>query len=126
MLEKTVTVGEKVVKLRSSGAVPRMYRIKFGRDIFLDMLKLQEAYIANVDHREASNMSVEELTIFENVAYIMALHADPSVPDSIDKWLEEFEILSIYDVLPHVLELWKINNVSIAEAKKNDPQPSDR
>lgn len=126
MVEKTISVGEKVVKLKSSGAVPRMYRIKFGRDIFLDMLKLQEAYVANVDHQEASHMSVEELTIFENVAYIMALHADPSVPDSIDEWLEGFEILSIYDVLPHVLELWKINNVSIAEAKKNAPQPSDK
>ena len=29
MLEKTITVGDKQVKFRSSATIPRLYRIKF-------------------------------------------------------------------------------------------------
>ena len=37
MLEKTVKIGDTDVKFRSSASVPRLYRIKFGRDIFKDL-----------------------------------------------------------------------------------------
>ena len=51
-------------------------------------------------------MEIEDLEIFENVAYIMAFHADPSIPKTIDEWLEQFEMFSIYEILPEILELW--------------------
>ena len=40
MLEKTVIVGDKEVTFRSSATIPRLYRIKFKRDIFKDLSKL--------------------------------------------------------------------------------------
>lgn len=40
MLKKTVKVGERDVTFRSSAAIPRMYRIKFKRDIFKDLTRL--------------------------------------------------------------------------------------
>jgi hypothetical protein len=49
----------------------------------------------------------------------MAKHADSSVPNSIDEWLENFETFSIYQVLPQILELWKLNTESFAQSKKN-------
>lgn len=122
MLEKTVRIGDKDVKFKCSAAVPRMYRIKFGRDIFRDLGKLEKSFKDNADNSEASMMEIEDLEMFENVAYIMNLHADPDVPKNIDEWLEQFEMFSIYEVLPEILDLWSSNLVSTSEAKKNKPR----
>ena len=117
MLEKTVKIGDRDVKFRSSASVPRLYRIKFKRDIFRDLTKLEKAYNRKTD--EGDEMQIEDLEIFENVAYIMALHADPSIPPTIDEWLDQFEMFSIYEVLPEILELWGSNMITDIESKKN-------
>ena len=44
MLQKTVNICGKDVNFRSSASVPRLYRAKFGRDIFKDLSKLEKAY----------------------------------------------------------------------------------
>ena len=118
MLQKTVKLGNQEVTFKSSAAIPRMYRVKFGRDIFKDLSKLEQAYKANVG-KESSSMQIEDLEIFENVAYIMAFHADPSIPKTIDEWLDQFDMFSIYQVLPEILELWGANLVTDIESKKN-------
>ena len=118
MLQKTVNICGKEVNFRSSASVPRLYRAKFGRDIFKDLSKLEKAYRDN-GSEEASAMEIEDLEIFENVAYIMAFHADPSIPKTIDEWLEQFDMFSIYEVLPEILELWGTNLITDVEAKKN-------
>ena len=43
MIQKTVKVGDKEVTFRSSAAIPRLYRIKFRRDIFKDLSKLEKS-----------------------------------------------------------------------------------
>ncbi|MBR2188421.1 MAG: hypothetical protein IJ860_03275 [Eubacterium sp.] len=118
MIQKTVEICGKEVKFRSSASVPRLYRAKFGRDIFKDLAKLEKAY-KDKGGEEGSNMEIEDLEIFENVAYIMAFHADPSIPKTIDEWLEQFEMFSIYEVLPEILELWGTNLITDVESKKN-------
>ena len=63
---------------------------------------------------------IESLEVFENIAYIMAKHADPeNVPDNPDEWLEAFNTFSIYEVLPQLIELWGLNVETQAESKKN-------
>lgn len=42
------------------------------------------------------DMQIDDLEIFENVAYIMAYHADPSIPGTIEGWLDEFEMLKLF------------------------------
>ena len=118
MLEKTLTICGQDVTFRSSASVPRMYRIKFGRDIFKDINRLEKSYKDN-GGEDASSMEIEDLEIFENVAYIMALHADPTIPKTIDEWLEQFDMFSIYEILPEILELWGTNFITDLEAKKN-------
>ena len=117
MLEKTVLISGKEVRFRSSAAVPRLYRIKFKRDIFKDLSKLETSYKGKTDDGE--ELQIEDLEIFENVAYIMAWHADPTIPETIDEWLEQFEMFSIYEVLPEILQLWGTNLITDAESKKN-------
>ena len=98
MLEKTVAIGDKQVRFRSSASVPRLYRIKFKRDIFKDLARLEKSFREN-GGEDGSMMEIDDLEIFENVAYIMAFHADPTIPSTIDEWLEQFEMFSIYQVL---------------------------
>lgn len=62
---------------------------------------------------------IEDLEIFENVAYVMAYHADHTIPGNIDDWLDQFEMFSIYEVLPEILELWGTNLITDVNAKKN-------
>lgn len=117
MLKKTVKVGEQEVTFKSSAAIPRMYRIKFKRDIFKDLTKLEKSYKDKDDGTK--ELEIEDLEIFENVAYIMALHADKSIPDTIEDWLDQFEMFSIYEILPEILELWGSNLFTDVTARKN-------
>ena len=117
MLEKIIIVDGKEVKFRSSATVPRLYRIKFGRDIFKDLAKLEKAYKGKEE--DGDELQIDDLEIFENVAYVMAFHADPSIPGTIEEWLDQFEMFSIYEVLPEILKLWGTNLITDAEAKKN-------
>ena len=54
-----------------------------------------------------------------HIAYVMAKHADPSIPDNPEDWLDEFNTFSIYQVLPKLIELWGMNIKTDVEAKKN-------
>ena len=117
MLEKTVLASGKEVRFRSSAAIPRLYRIKFKRDIFKDLSKLESSYKGKTDDGE--ELQIEDLEIFENVAYIMAWHADPTIPGTIEEWLDEFEMFSIYQILPEILDLWGTNLVTDIQSKKN-------
>jgi hypothetical protein len=118
MLQKTTKIGDKEVAFRSSATIPRLYRVKFKRDIFKDLSKLEKSYKGRTQSGES--FEIEDLEIFENVAYIMAYHADNTIPDNIDDWLDQFEMFSIYEVLPEILELWGTNLVTDVQSKKNE------
>lgn len=114
----------KKVKFKASAALPRMYRMKYGRDIFKDLKALVEE-VGDKDP-EASDIDFKFLETFENIAFMMAKHADPSIPDNVDEWLEGFNTFSIYMVLPQIVELWGMNMQTDAEAKKKFGQLSGK
>jgi hypothetical protein len=124
MIEKTIKISGKPVTFRSSAAIPRIYRLKFRRDIFKDLSKLEKSYQAR--SKDSEDFEIDDLEIFENVAYIMAYHADPSIPKTIDEWLDQFEMFSIYQVLPEILELWGSNLMTDVQAKKGLAEVSGR
>lgn len=113
----TITVDGKEVTLRASAAVPRLYRIKFRRDIILDMQAVARA-VEDKD-QTGQDLPLEALELFENMAYIMAKHGDKdAVPDSPDEWLEEFSTFSIYKIFPVLKALWEGNMEALDVAKK--------
>ena len=117
-IKKTITVDGIEVPFKASAAVPRLYRIKFRRDIYKDFAALQTS--VQEGDEEGSALDIESLEVFENIAYIMAKHADlENVPDNPDEWLEAFNTFSIYEVLPQLIELWGLNVETQAESKKN-------
>ena len=65
--------------------------------------------------------------VFENIAFIMAKHADPeNVPDNPDDFLEQFNTFSIYEILPQLIELWGLNTATQVKSKKNIARLTDR
>ena len=116
-LVKTIEIDGTPVKFKASAAIPRIYRIKFQRDIYKDLASLEKAI--DKSSEEVSNLDLFSLEMFENIAYVMAKHADPEIPDSQEEWLDDFNTFSIYQVLPKIIELWGLNVKTDAEAKKN-------
>ena len=117
-ITKKIRIDGKDVMFKASAAIPRIYRLKFHRDIYKDLRNLEKA--VDSSSAEESNLDLFSLEMFENIAYIMAKHADPTaVPDSPEEWLDEFSTFSIYQVLPEIIELWGLNIQSEVESKKN-------
>ena len=115
-ITKTVEIDGKQVLFKASAAIPRIYRIKFGRDIYKDLAKLEKSVSQNKEG--SSEIDIPSLEMFENIAYIMAKHADPSIPDTPEEWLDNFNTISIYQVLPSLIELWGLNMKRDVQAKK--------
>ena len=126
-MDKVLTISGKEMGLRATALTPRLYRHKIGRDIIQDMSQLQKAFAkaaqiskdATDEEREAAQLSVMDLEIFEDVAFIMARQYDQNIPDTVEAWLDEFDTFSIYEIFPVILELWNLNNKTTAKPKKN-------
>ena len=119
---KTIEIDGKEVTFKASAAVPRLYRVKFGKDLYRDFADLQK----NID-KEGNTLDIRSLEVFEQISWVMAKHAAPeNVPDGIDEWLEQFGIFSIYEILPQLIELWGINLQTQVQAKKNIAQLTEK
>ena len=120
-MEAEIQIDGKTVKFRATAAVPRLYRIKFRRDILQDMQAVRKAVEAKKQSEE--NIPPAMLERFEDMAYIMAKHADPNMEaKSPEEWLDGFNTFSIYAVFPELFELWTANNAILSVAKKkHDP-----
>ena len=124
-IKKNILIDGKEVPFKASAAVPRLYRLKFGRDIYRDFASLEDSVRQDAkkhanEEEKQSTLDIKSLEMFENIAYIMARHADPeNVPNNPDEWLEQFEMFSIYEVLPQLMELWGFNIDTQVQGKKN-------
>ena len=132
---KEINIDGKKVLFAASAAIPRIYRIQFHRDIFQDMIKIEKSVKKSEakqkeDEQEQgeekvteSVIPVEDLEMFENVAFVMAKHAAQKkgleFPEDVYDWLDRFDTFSIYEVLPEIIKLWNLNTQTQAEAKKN-------
>ena len=119
---KKIEIDGKEVAFKASAAIPRIYRLKFQRDIYKDLRSLEKSI--GDGNEESSNLDLFSLEMFENIAYVMAKHADGSIPDTPEEWLDDFNTFSIYQVLPQLIELWGLNVQTEVEAKKNFVQQS--
>ena len=121
---RKVEIDGKQVPFKASAAIPRIYRIKFNRDIYKALRSLEKA--VGEGDEDNSNLDLFSLEMFENIAYVMAKHADPNIPDTPEEWLDEFNTFSIYQVLPSIIELWGLNVQTEVESKKNFAQLTAR
>lgn len=116
-MEKTISVDGKEIKFKATGATVRLYRQKFGKDLLLDIQKLNECFVNQ-------KFDTGSLEVFEDFCYIMAKQAEPTMTDDVDEWFDNFGMFSIYEVMPQIIELWNVSTNTTVDAKKNNEQVS--
>ena len=121
---RKIEIDGREVPFKASAAIPRIYRLKFQRDIYKDLRALEQS--VNGSEEGESGLDLFSLEMFENIAFVMAKHADGSIPDTAEEWLDGFNTFSIYQVLPKLIELWGLNVQTTVEAKKNSARLSGR
>jgi len=115
---KTIEIDGIPVTFRASAAIPRLYRNQFHRDIYKDLSVLKKSI--DKSEKEDGDLDSFSLELFENIAWLMAKHADPvNVAKTPDEWLDQFNTFSIYEVLPQIISLWGLNVEQQVESKKN-------
>lgn len=122
-MDRIIEIDGREVKFRATARTPRLYRQLIGRDMIRDMAQLRKAFKkvndAKKEEKETEFLSVIDLEIFENTAYTMARHADPDINErTADEWLDTFEMFSVYEILPQLLELWALNEKTTSTPKK--------
>ena len=98
--------------------------VEFSRKKQLKIRALEKSVGDNSE--ENSNLDMFSLEMFENIAFVMAKHADAGIPNTPEEWLDGFNTFSIYQVLPQLIELWGLNVQTDVEAKKNFARQSVR
>ena len=67
-------------------------------EYLLYLLPSEKYYSASEGHFEIKN-----LEILENVAYIIVYQEDKEVPATIENWLNQFKVFSVYELPPKTL-----------------------
>lgn len=117
-MKRTIDVNGTPIEFAVSAALPRLYRLQCGRDIFRDMKTVAGAVGAKFEDRDAQ-LELDALTIFENLAYCMAYAANPATtPESAEAWLDTLPALPIMSVFPKIELLWLQNLAQLDEPVK--------
>lgn len=138
-MEKVLFIDGKEVGFRATALTPRLYRHKIGRDMVRDLNQLKRSYdkailamgmkkpgeqateaqLEEYDRAvKDAQLSVLDLEIFENAAFVMARQYDQTLPGTPEEWLDGFSTFSLYEVLPAILELWQVNQQTTSIPKK--------
>lgn len=111
MAKKTIKIDDKEVTFLSNSATPYLYREAFHRDVIADMRRIMENWKKGHDDLDFS--------CIEKIAFIMAKQGGSENTEDIVKWLSQFDgLLSVYQALPDIVEVWKIGNETQVQAKK--------
>lgn len=114
-MKKVIKVGNQDVQFKVSGDIGRLYRLFFKRDFLADVAKLKKSMVDENDELIPEKIDIET---FENIAWSMAKHADPHIPD-IDEWLEQFEYGDIINSFKEIFILLGESMQSVVESKNN-------
>lgn len=114
-MEKTLIIGGKEVKLKSTAGTMMRYRNNFNRDFLKDLIALQGKLKDKTE--KGAEFEIVDLEIFERIAWCMAKTADDNTPP-IENWLDEFNTFDIMQVLPQIMELLVSNMAQVNEPGK--------
>lgn len=117
-MEKTITIAGQQVRLKSTAATPKRFKIQFGRDYFAELLKFAKVFEPLNDLEESedqkqeadlSQLSYESLELLDfdvlyDIVWVLAKSADNSIPDPLT-WLDQFEAFPIAEIMPEIQEL---------------------
>lgn len=118
-MEKTLTIDNRQVPFKSTGAFLLRYKAQFRRDALKDLVRL-EPIINKLQEAEGDEDSAQavvealDLELFYNLCWTMAKTADPSIPEPM-VWLDSFGEFPVLDI---ITDLMDILTASIGVSKK--------
>lgn len=107
MQEKVVKLGNKEVKLRTSGYTPLLYSDLFHENIFAEMTGI----ISTAGTK--GTVPYEKVPVLYKLCYCMAKEADSSIPD-IKEWLGELDVFDVPEIAGELIDLWAADNQSLS------------
>lgn len=108
MAEKVLTISNKEVKFKITGATPLMYMSMYGSDFLKDFMTMEKAQ---------RNDDAPDMSTFYQVAYCLAKKADANIPDMVE-WFDSFEGgFPVADVLQELMPLIQLNFSNTAPKK---------
>lgn len=94
------TLEEKKVKFASRGSTPMRYRMQFGSDFFIDLMKL-EALENLSDDPTYEELKGIDMDVIYNITWALAKTADNTIPEPLE-WLDQFEQFPLMDIIPEI------------------------
>ncbi len=98
-MEKQIYIGGKEVALKTTGATLLRYKIQFGKDLLIELMKLEKCYDG-----QSFNPEQLDIELFYNITWLMAKTADSSLKPPVE-WLDEFDSFPVLEILPEVMEM---------------------
>ena len=135
MIERVLDINGRELGILTDARTPRIYRLLTGRDIMIDMVIIQayQAERAKMDDGDLHinmDITVQALQAFEDLTYVMArqyaAHHGEEIPDTADEWLEGYEIMDVYMVMPMIVDIWTESCRTTSTAKKKPVKRSGK
>lgn len=102
-MEKTIEIDGQKVTFKSSGAVPKRYKMQFQRDFFADLLSMEG--IVKEKNPSADDIRKNiDFDVFYDIAWTLAKTADNTVTDPLT-WLDSFDSFPIIEILPQIQDM---------------------
>lgn len=103
-MEKTIEIDNKQITFKSTAATPLRYKSQFGKDFFVDIMKL-----SSLDGLNSKKINVEKIEkldfeVFYNIIWVLAKTADKKIPDPIT-WLDGFDEFPLFEIVPELQDL---------------------
>lgn len=116
-MEKTLEISGRQVNFKSSGAIPKRYKMQFQRDFFKDLIKLGVMSEETGELTESKQLELAsriDFDVFFDIAWTLAKTADNTISDPM-AWLDGFDEFPIMEIIP---ELQDMISASISSSKK--------
>lgn len=103
-MRKTLIIDGQKVELKSTGAIAKRYKFIFGKDYFAEVMRLAPLTKMDLENLDSMNYSLLDMEVFYNFIYILALTADPALPNQMD-WLDSFDEFPIMELIPEIQDI---------------------
>lgn len=103
-MEKTIEIDGKKICFKSTAATPLRYKSQFGKDFFVDIMKLSSLDGLNSKKINIGKIEKLDFEVFYNIIWVLAKTADKKIPDPIT-WLDGFDEFPLFEIIPELQDL---------------------
>ncbi|MGM0807528.1 MAG: hypothetical protein ACQET8_22745 [Bacillota bacterium] len=101
-MEKTITINDRKVTFKSTGATPLKYKKQFHKDYLVDIMKMQG--LSKLGSGKSKDIEGLDTEVLYNIIWVLAKGGDKDIPEPLE-WYEEFDSFPLMEVIPEVQEL---------------------